>query len=94
MNEQQAQQQLQMQAGREMCRRLENFASRIGVNDGTNREGLREWIQGIDSARGLTNTPDILILEMAAYLSSGSLASLIKNAVDGQVDLSWNNCKT
>ena len=94
MNEHQAQQQLQMQAGRETRRRLENFASRIGVNDGTNREGLREWIQGIDSAKGWTTAPDILVLEMAAYLSSGSLASLIRNSVDGQVHPTWDNCKT
>ena len=68
---------LNLEATREIRRRLEQHAKKIGIADGSNRESLREWIRGVDTASVWTGATDSLVLEMVGYLASGSLATQI-----------------
>ena len=89
-----AQQRLQLEAHREVRRWFEQLGSRVGVTDGANKENLREWIRGIDNAVVWTGTPDPLVLLMVGYLTSGSLAILLREQVSPQGDgnRTWANC--
>ena len=80
------QRRLAMEAHREIQRRLEQFGNIIGTTDGTNKEGLREWIRGVDNAVAWTGSPDALLLEIVGYLTTGSLGALI------QEHMAPNNC--
>ena len=74
---------LNLEATREVRRRrLEQHANRIGTADGTNKEALREWIQGVDQAAAWTGANDLLVLEMVGYLTTGGLATALHHYVD------------
>ena len=74
---------LNLEATREVRRRrLEQHAKRIGTADGTNKEALREWIQGVDQAAAWTGANDLLVLEMVGYLTTGGLATALRHYVD------------
>ena len=71
------QQRLNLEATREIRRRLQQHAKGIGMTDGSNREALRSWLQGVDNAAVWTNANDGLVLEMVGYVALGSLANHI-----------------
>ena len=75
------QQRLNLEATKEVRRRLEQHAKRIGVIDGSNREALREWLQNIDHAAAWTGANDGLLLEMVGYLATGGLAIQIRTYI-------------
>ena len=86
---------LQLDGTREIRRRLEQFASRIGTSDGSNREALREWIDGIDHAYAYVGNQDNLVIEMVGYLTKGTLAKVVRERMlalrDGE--RTWDTCK-
>ena len=75
------QQRLNLEATRELRRRLEQHAKRIGSTDGADKETLREWLRGIDHAIAWTRANDVLVMEMVGYLATGSLATLIERFI-------------
>ena len=77
-----AQDQLALARHRDIRTRLERHAKGIGNTDGTDRESLRQWLAGVDNAKVWTNAPDAMILEMVGYLTSGSLALLLRGLLD------------
>ena len=89
------QRRLQIEAHREIRRRLEQFGNRVGATDGANKEGLREWIRGIDNAVAWTGAPDMLVLEMVGYLTTGSLATLVRDHVSPAAGAghTWRECR-
>ena len=73
---------LNLEATREVRRRLEQHAKRIGTADGTNKEALREWIRGVEYAAVWTGANDLLVLEMVGYLTTGGLATALRHYVN------------
>ena len=76
---------LNLEATRELRRRLEQHAKSIGITDGANKAALREWLQGVDNAAAWTQANDTLLLEMVGYLSIGSLATLIRESLEAMI---------
>ena len=95
MAEEMNQRRLQIEAHREIRRRLEQFGNRVGATDGANKEGLREWIRGIDNAVAWTGAPDMLVLEMVGYLTTGSLATLVRDHISPAAGAghTWRECR-
>ena len=79
-----------------MRRRLERHAKYIEVADGTNREALRVWIQAVDNAALWTQAEGYLLVEMAGYLSKGSLSRylLTYRKTASVEELTWANIRS
>ena len=80
---------LNLEATKEVCRRLGQHAKQIGGSDGSNQEALRAWIQGVDHADVWTGARDSLMLEMIGYLATGSLAVQIWGYIQSAADATW-----
>ena len=88
------QQRLNLEAMREVRRRLEQHAKVIGHADGTDREALRKWIQGVNHAILLTNANDQMVMEIVGYLTAGSLARVITQFMqDHPNNVTWNGVR-
>ena len=60
----------------------------------SNKEGLREWIRGVDNAVPWTGSPDALVLEMVGYLATGSLGALIQeHMAPNNGPHTWAECR-
>ena len=80
---------LNLEATKEVRRRLGQHAKQIGGSDGSNQEALRAWIQGVDHAAVWTGARDSLVLEMIGYLATGSLAVQIWGYIQSTADATW-----
>ena len=82
---------------KEVRSRLERFARNIGPVDGTSREALRRWIDGVDHAKEWCAASDKDILEMIGALLGGALAThtiAFKKQKDKDAeDLTWKDLK-
>ena len=87
---------LEMEKVKEVRRRLEQFASRIGPSDGSNKEALREWLDAIDHAFSYTGNHDSLVIEMVGYLTKGTLAKVVREKMlaTNEKDRTWELCKS
>ena len=75
---------LAQQAERAMEAALANHAKRIGVQDGTSRTALREWLEEVSSAKDWTRCNDAQIMKMVGYLVKGDLDTSIRGFIRNQ----------
>ena len=86
---------LNLAAAREVRAKLEKYGRNIGTTDGTNREQLRAWLEGVDHAIQWTGASDREGLEMVGYLMKGSLAIHVRNFLQQQGQgVTWDSVKT
>ena len=85
--------QLNLNAAREVRQRLEQHSRNIGPCDRTNREQLRNWIEGVDHALQWTHASNREGLEMIGYLMTGSLAIHVRKYVGANAGAQWQNIK-
>ena len=72
---------LNLAASQEVRKKLERYGRNIGTTDGTNREQLRAWLEGVEHALEWTGASDKEGLEMVGYLMAGSLAIFVRNHI-------------
>ena len=61
--------------GKDRRLKLERFGRNLGTVDGSSREALRRWIDGVDYAKAWVNATDLMVLELIGALVGGALAS-------------------
>ena len=85
--------------GKDRRIRLERFGRSLGTVDGSSREALRRWIDGVDYAQKWVGATDLMVLELIGALVGGALASHLlsfkeqcQNAVPAK-EMTWDAVK-
>ena len=80
---------------KETRRRMERHGSVLGPNDGSNKDTLREWLEGLERAHDYCGANDGLLLELLGQLAQGSLARCVATYLHNLApqDRTWENVK-
>ena len=74
--------------GREAA--LSQHAKRIGIQDGTSRSALRDWLEEVTSAKEWTKATDVQVINMIGYLLKGDLDRAVRDYIrDRPYGVTW-----
>ena len=69
--------------------RLALHAKRIGIQDGSSRTALREWLEEITSAKEWTRASDVQTINMIGYLLKGDLDRAVRDYIREGPGRTW-----
>ena len=78
---------------REIRRRMEKSGFLLGANDGSNKESLTNWLEGIERARLYCGANGKMAIELVGMLATGPLGRSVEAYLQDQELATWEQVK-